>query len=163
MTDLAASHLFALENAGVNAFLHASVGTELNGSSLTILSMLARLGLDPWSEAAAWAKLPRAAATARLTQAMARMPMTPESRAGAPAVAARLTQLLPSSHPSLHAPAARSFIASLPGWAPMALVAAALVLGFAVNALIVPHLTSTHTAEPFKPSADPAPSHGEHQ
>ncbi len=47
---------FALKNSDLNTFLFADVGTELNGSALTILSVLARLGEDPWAEAARWAK-----------------------------------------------------------------------------------------------------------
>ena len=39
---------FALRNSGLDQFLFAEVGTELNGSSLTVLSTLARLGKDPW-------------------------------------------------------------------------------------------------------------------
>ncbi len=34
---------FALKNSGLNEFLFAEIGTELNGSPLTILSVLARL------------------------------------------------------------------------------------------------------------------------
>ena len=53
-------NIFALKNSGLDAFLYADVGTEPNGSTLTILSMIARLGRDPWAEAANWATLPRA-------------------------------------------------------------------------------------------------------
>jgi hypothetical protein len=56
---MASADVFALENSGLNAFLFAEVGVELNGSALTILSALARLGEDPWAEAARWAKGPR--------------------------------------------------------------------------------------------------------
>ena len=51
---MAMSHpdAFALKNSGLNEFLFAEVGIELNGSPLTILSILARLGQDPWVEAA---------------------------------------------------------------------------------------------------------------
>ena len=45
---MAAADVFVFKNSGLNAFLFAEVGTELNGSPLTILSVLARLGQDPW-------------------------------------------------------------------------------------------------------------------
>jgi hypothetical protein len=47
---------------GVEAFLYADIGAELNGSALTILSMIARLCRDLWAEAARWAALPQAGA-----------------------------------------------------------------------------------------------------
>ena len=53
------SNAFALKNSGLNDFLFAEVGSEVNGSRLTILSMLARLGKDPWAEAARLARLPK--------------------------------------------------------------------------------------------------------
>ena len=53
---------FALKNSDLNAFLFADVGTEMNGSALTMLSVLARLGQDPWAEAARWTAKQKAAA-----------------------------------------------------------------------------------------------------
>jgi hypothetical protein len=44
--------VFALQNSSLNSFVFADIGTELNGSNLTILSALSRLGKDPWVEAA---------------------------------------------------------------------------------------------------------------
>ena len=40
-SSMTTSDAFALKNSGLNAFLFAEVGTELNGSPLTILSVLA--------------------------------------------------------------------------------------------------------------------------
>jgi hypothetical protein len=45
---------FALKNSGLNGFLYADVGPELNGCALTVLSMIARLGQVPWAQAARW-------------------------------------------------------------------------------------------------------------
>ena len=47
-------------------FLHASVGEDRNGYVVTVLSTLARLGLDPWKETAELVTLGRDAARARL-------------------------------------------------------------------------------------------------
>ena len=57
---MSTSDVFALEKSGLNTFLFAEVGTETNGSVLTVLSVLARLGRDPWEQAARWASLPKA-------------------------------------------------------------------------------------------------------
>ena len=90
------SDVFALKNAGLDSFLCAEVGTELNGSNLTILSVLARLGCDPWAEAASWCTLPRATTIDRLTQSIAQMPLCPQALLDARATASRLILLLPS-------------------------------------------------------------------
>ena len=44
---MASTDAFTLKNSDLNAFLYADVGTEMNGSVLTMLSVLARLGQDP--------------------------------------------------------------------------------------------------------------------
>ena len=38
------ANIFALRDLSLNAFLFSDVGVEANGTSLTILSLLARLG-----------------------------------------------------------------------------------------------------------------------
>jgi len=48
------------------AFLYAPIGEDHQGLSVTVLSMLARLGVDPWTEAADLSELPRRAAQQRL-------------------------------------------------------------------------------------------------
>ncbi len=53
-------------------FLYATVGDDNRGVSVTVLSMLARLGVDPWGEASVLAKLPIAAARQRLEALLAR-------------------------------------------------------------------------------------------
>src|SRR5271163_535283 len=89
------SDVFALKNSGLDAFLFAEVGDELNGSGLTVLSVLARLGHDPWTEAARFVGLPKAALIDCLTRSIARMPLCPQALAEARATATRLILLLP--------------------------------------------------------------------
>jgi hypothetical protein len=87
--QVTSSDVFALKNAGLDAFLYADVGAEVNGSTLTMLSVLARLGKDPWAEAAKWAALPKAAVIDSLAQSIALMPLAPPALAGARDSAAR--------------------------------------------------------------------------
>ena len=87
---------FALKNSGLDGFLYADVGPELNGSALTILSMIARLGQDPWAEAARWAALPRAGVIDSLARSIAQMPLAPSALAETRVTAARLALLLPA-------------------------------------------------------------------
>ncbi|MGE5766325.1 MAG: hypothetical protein ACM35H_04005 [Bacteroidota bacterium] len=65
---------YSLGHSEFNDFLFASIGEEGSGPQLTVLSALARLGMDPWQEAARLAALPKEAATAALTATIARLP-----------------------------------------------------------------------------------------
>ncbi len=128
----------ALDDSSLKTFLFAEVGTELNGSPLTILSVLARLGEDPWAEAGRWAKLPKAASVDRLAQCVAQMPLAPQAVAEARATAARLTELLPSqaSAPRTAQKAVKAPKPILSRWVLVAVVGAALVSGVASSLLI---------------------------
>jgi hypothetical protein len=75
-------------------FLFAAIGEERNGMMLSVLSALARLGLDPWFEAASRSKLPAPAATERLTSLLSALPSS-QLKAPAPATIMRLVGLLP--------------------------------------------------------------------
>ena len=57
-------------------FLFATVGEEINGMPLTTISMLTRLGLDPWREAGRLASLAKQEAIDQLTLSIARLPGT---------------------------------------------------------------------------------------
>ncbi len=127
---MAAADAFAFKNSGLNAFLFAEVGTELNGSPLTILSVLARLGQDPWAEAGNWAKLPKAATIDRLTQSISQMPLTPQALGEARATATRLIKLLPSQVARTADPAAAAKRVA-PRWVLVAVCCAAVALGLA--------------------------------
>jgi hypothetical protein len=78
-----------------NAFLFAPIGEGRNGMFLSVLSALARQDVDPWKEAAALARLPRADAVQRLTSFIAAQSDELPGRADPPTTAARLIALLP--------------------------------------------------------------------
>ena len=128
-----AGDVFALKNSGLNAFLFAEVGTEQNGSPLTVLSVLARLDKDPWAQAAEWAKMPSAAAADGLTQSILRMPMFKPAFIEARDTAVRLVMLLPHQAGTTTQTAGRTvFEFKLPEWLPLAIFCA--ILGLAVVA-----------------------------
>jgi hypothetical protein len=121
---------FALKNSGLNEFLFAEVGTEANGSSLTILSLLARLGRDPWAEAAGWTKLPRASIVDRLADCISQMPLRPPAIAEARTTAARLILLLPAqAQPFQKGDSMANGKSTAPRWVPIAVFLAALAFG----------------------------------
>ena len=80
---------------GFDPFLQAAVGEDRNGQAVTVLSMLARLGLDPWSEASDLASLSRAAAGARLGELLSGFRDVPGLGLDNGAIARGLTELLP--------------------------------------------------------------------
>jgi len=142
---------FALKNSGLNAFLFAEVGTEQNGSPLTILSTLARLGKDPWAQAAEWARMPKATMIECLTQSIAQMPLSPRALADARVTAGRLVALLPRQTGTTGQAVNQAVAeAKLPGWLPMA--ALGIILGLAVVAG-----TFATTAPPTSTSTTSAP------
>lgn len=89
------SDAYALGRSDLNGFLFAEVGEEQEGMPLSVLSVLARLGLDPWQEARRLANLPARAAVEGLAQVIAGMPASPWPLPAAMAIAERLVGLLP--------------------------------------------------------------------
>ncbi len=154
--------VFALKNSGLEALLFAEVGDEANGARLTVLSLLARLGLDPWAEAARLVTLPKKAAIASLAGDIGRTPLPQPVLAQAQAIAARLILLLPVNN-TVTGVAARSLppgVAAMPKWLPMTLLYCALAIGMGVNLLMMsphPDAAAPTTAAATAPAVQPPP------
>ncbi|WP_428486300.1 hypothetical protein [Rhodopila sp.] len=151
---------FALKNTGLDAFLYADVGTELNGSPLTILSVLARLGNDPWAQAAGWAGLPRAAAIDGLSQSIAQMPLTPTALTGSRDIAARLVQLLPGkARPDIPARAEGAKpVAATPNWLPVTMIWWGVAVWMVLSGLLTPKPSTNVIAPVSQPVAISGPT-----
>jgi hypothetical protein len=126
----------ALQRSDLNSFLFADVGTEANGMTLSVVSVFARLGSDPWREAGRLADLPKPEATDSLAHSIAEMPTSPWQLRDAAVIAARLTRLLPA-RPARRIRGAATFTA---GWQPSARTAVAvaciaLAIGYAISAM----------------------------
>ena len=87
-----------------DAFLFAAIGEDANGMPVTLLSVLARLGIDPWEEAADLAHLPLEPALQRLSSRLEAMATgRPATAADTVNIATRLIALLhraPAQKPS---------------------------------------------------------------
>ena len=96
--------LKSVPNPAFEKFLFATVGEDGNGETLSVLSVLARANLDPWSEAVSLAFVPRGIAAERLLQIMRELPDVPQDQASL-VNAQRLAVLLPTTgiHPELTA------------------------------------------------------------
>ena len=86
---------FSLLHSDLNDFLFASVGEEHNGVTLSVVSGLTRLGLDPWEQAARLAPLPKARAAEALATLIARLPIRRTLSSDDLAISQRLVELLP--------------------------------------------------------------------
>ncbi len=134
--------VFRLRQSKLNAFLFADVGAESNGMPLSVVSMLGRLGGDPWATAGRLAGQPRDAAVLELAEIITGTAQADRSSSEILAIATRLASLLPGPGPM-------SFVAAKPGsqssavggWnrgtlAVLALVLAALVLFLRVTGIL---------------------------
>jgi hypothetical protein len=154
---MSTSDAFALKNSGLNEFLLAEVGTGVNGLPLTILSVLARLGKDPWTEAAQWARLPKASVIDRLADSILQMPLRPQALVEARVTAARLILLLPGQvQQSPKIDDVKNMISTTPKWVPMAVFLAALAFGIAFE--MVPPTSPVSAVIPSVGQTIPSPN-----
>jgi hypothetical protein len=148
------THQFFM-GAQFERFLHEPIGEDSNGMRLTVLSVLARLDLDPWEEAATLTRLPGVAATRKLALVLAALPERLLGGADSGTVAVRLISLLPGRLGEPPRPSATPVAA--PGRPPVVgsliLYAMLMLLMFTGEWLI----THTH-APPAQASAGPAPA-----
>jgi hypothetical protein len=75
-------------------FLHSPIAADADGMPLTLLSALARQGVDPWEEAASMASLSRESALQKLGSLLATVPNGPAPGADTETIATRLVALL---------------------------------------------------------------------
>ena len=97
---MALSARFSLLHSDLNDFLFAPVGEEQNGVTLSVVSALTRLGLDPWEEAARLTPLPKARAAEALATLIAQLPIGRTQSSDDLAISQRLVELLPSQKPT---------------------------------------------------------------
>lgn len=143
--------VFALSRSDLNDFLFADIGLESSGMPLSVISALARLGMDPWQEARRLAGLSRAAATERLAGSIAALPASVWPLSAATPIAARLVALLPSQ---TAIPAAVAFRVKLHWtWLLVAAMALLLLMAYAAKSGTAPD-----PAHPAPAVAPPNPS-----
>ncbi len=93
---MSSNEMFALQTSRLNPFLFSEVGIEPSGQMLSVASLIARQGKDPWNEAARLAAMPAAAAIECLGRAIAMMPASPWPLPAATVIAGRLVAVLPA-------------------------------------------------------------------
>ena len=133
---MASPDVTALQRSDLNQFLFADIGTEANGTTLSVMSVFARRGSDPWTEAGRLAGLSKAEATDSLARMIASMPKSLWALPEAVAIAVRLIGLLPARPASVAGirQATRRWPANR-----IALVAACIALAVAFIAMMAQH------------------------
>jgi hypothetical protein len=94
---MALRQAYAPELPEMDRFLFASVGEEIEGVPLSVLSALARLGLDPRNEAARLSHLTSKAAASQLGRLFARLPDRAWTSSEIRRIAKNLVELLPAA------------------------------------------------------------------
>ena len=95
MTEMTLATATSAFESRFDHFLYATVREDPDGTPLTVLSVLARLGIEPWEEAARLAELPAKAAAPALAALISALPRGSATPPDSATVAARLITLLP--------------------------------------------------------------------
>ena len=131
---MSASDVLHPDGSDYDAFLFAELGQDRTGAAVTVLSALARLDLEPWTEARELARLGREDAQVRLTTHFEAITDIPALALASEGRAAKLVSLLPKRSPrrasnSLEADANNSPKISI-SWTTMALVGVVVLAWF---------------------------------
>ncbi len=152
---------FALQHTDLDPFLFAEVGTERNGMALTVVSLIARAGEDPWNEAKRLSTLPRIVAIDYLAGVIARMPRSLWALDDATAISTRLVSLLPSrAHAARRNADGSGGWFAVPPWARTSLLYAAMGAWLAITMIAFhgPPAADHHPTEQFgalhRPASD---------
>lgn len=92
---MSASDVLHPDGSDYDAFLFAKVGEDRNGATVTVLSALARLDFEPWTEARELARLGPEGAQVRLTTHFEAITDIPALALASEGRAAKLVSLLP--------------------------------------------------------------------
>lgn len=132
---MSASDVLHPDGTDYDRFLFAEVGEDSTGAPVTVLSALARLDLEPWTEACELSRLARSAAQVRLAAHLEAITDVPALALANGARATKLVALLPKRTPTMNRSPLEGGTTAVPkgwiNWTQLALV------GVAVLALIL--------------------------
>ena len=127
-------------HARYTSFLFTVVGAEKSdarnsGEDITVLTALARIGIDPWQEAARLARLPRGEAADSLAATFLNLPDTRWADGDAAGAAQRLVDALPKPRSRAAAPVGSWVFMSWGFWAAVGLALVLVALNSFGNAV----------------------------
>ena len=105
----------------LESFLFSEVGIQQNGMPLTVLSLLARMGVDPWNEAKRLSVLPNKSAVSWMAITISRSSSYSSKQSDVTTLASHLVDRLPaySRSPQLEISVSSS-LGAIPVWTIMA-------------------------------------------
>lgn len=128
---MSVSDVLQPDGSDYDTFLQAEVGEDKTGAAVTVLSALARLGLEPWTEAKELARLGKKDAEVRLSAHLAAITDIPALAMERGSKAAKLVLLLPRKAPPVFAKGPQKSTISVPQislfWIVLALIGIAVV------------------------------------
>ncbi len=131
---MSASDVLHPDGSDYDAFLFAELGEDRTGAAVTVLSALARLDLEPWTEARELARLGREGAQVRLTTHFEAITDIPALALASEGRAAKLVSLLPLRAPLRVPKSLEADINSFPklsmSWTTIALVGVVVLAWF---------------------------------
>jgi len=129
---MSASDVLHPDGSDYDAFLFAEVGEDSTGASVTVLSALARLNLEPWTEARELSRLGRESAQKRLAIHFQAITDIPALAGASEDSAAKLVSLLPKRTPLRVSKSPEARTKSFPklsmSWPTMALVGVVVLM-----------------------------------
>ncbi len=151
---------FATLGSQFDNFLFAAIGQDRNGMSLSVVSALARMDLDPWHEAASLAGMSVERATGKLISLLATLPDPSLKGLDPRTTAARLIALLPQ-RPDSNTRSAATGVGPVVAAHPLTrrkviLLAICMILMLSAQLALVRRLPPTHADTAAHPSVLPA-------
>jgi hypothetical protein len=143
-------------------FLFALIGEDRNGMPLSVISLLGRMDLDPWQEAASLAALPPENAAQRLASLLRSVPDPSLQQPDHAATATRLVALLPrraDAYTGLPETSAGSGGAARPQVIPNAVFLALYVILMLATQFTIGRLAPTHADPAHAPTSLTVPAH----
>jgi hypothetical protein len=139
-----------------DAFLFAPLGEDRNGVTLSVISLLARMNLDPWQEAGDLAALPAEAAASRLAVSLDSLTDPILRQANSRTMILSLLALLPRAKPAvIPTPGAAVAAVAPPDF--RARIGAAIVIMSAI-ALLGSQIIAAHRSVPIQAGVDHGPA-----
>lgn len=131
---MSASDVLHPDGSDYDAFLFAELGEDRTGAAVTVLSALARLDLEPWTEARELSSLGREGAQVRLTTHFEAITDIPALALASEGRAAKLVSLLPLRAPLRVPKSLEAGINNFPkisiSWTTIALIGAVVLTWF---------------------------------
>ncbi|WP_050931988.1 hypothetical protein [Aestuariivita boseongensis] len=131
---MSASDVLRPDGSDYDAFLFSAVGEDRTGTAVTVLSALARLDLEPWTEARELSQLGPDDAQVRLTTHFEAITDIPALALASESRAVKLLSLLPKSAPLRDSKSLKTDTISFPklsmSWTMMAVVGVVVLTWF---------------------------------